>query len=289
MLKIYQRPLRYLRRIVLLRRNQGEPEKQERRSIPFVFVATWDFSMMDDRESPFVRTQASRSLIRPQAGARKFLMASPAERTMRQMNRLTTNESSSISKRLSAPLTPLEGLKQWELVEDDKGLQVVEKRAGALSPISLRPKEMVPTSPHYGPRTPVSVKRLLSDTNVDANLEEKLRVFNESRIIQPIGLPFVQQRTELTSPAPVSTEPKTPLSLDLILKQQRTALTGTTTVESTDMLQQLEQQVKAIEMGTIAARTRHLENSSDFGTEVQLRYQEHEDLLRNVTDDEAEG
>lgn len=234
-----------------------------------------------------MRTQASRSLIRPQAGARKFLMSSPAERTVRQ-HRQAVNESSSmsISKRLSAPLTPLEGLKQWELVEDDKGLQVVEKRAGVLNPI--RSKEMVPTSPLYS-RTPVSVKRLLSDTNVDANLEEKLRVFNESKIIQPIGLPFVQQRTERTPSVPPSVEAKPPLSLDLILKQQRTASTGTTTIESTDMLQRLEQQVKAIEMGTIAARTRQLENSSDFGVEVQLRYQEHEDLLRNVTDDEAEG
>ncbi|XP_011867830.1 PREDICTED: serine/threonine-protein kinase MARK2-like isoform X3 [Vollenhovia emeryi] len=241
---------------------------------------------MDDRESPFVRTQASRSLIRPQAGARKFLMPSPAERTVRQLNRQAPNEPSpmSIPKRLSAPLAPLEGLKQWELVEDDKGLQVVEKRSGALSPI--RPKE-VPTSPLYS-RAPVSVKRLLSDTNMDASLEEKLRVFNESKIIQPIGLPYVQQRTELT-PAPLSAVPKAPLSLDLILKQQRTASTGATTLESTDMLQRLEQQVKAIEMGTIAARTRHLENSSDFGAEVQLRYKEHEDLLRNVTDDEAEG
>lgn len=252
-----------------------------------------NISMMDDRESPFVRTQASRSLIRPHAGARKFLMSSPAERTMRQLvNRQTAGESETTSpmgtsKRLSAPHTPLEGLKQWELVEDDKGLQVVEKRAGALSPI--RPKEIVPANPLYSLRTPVSVKRLLSNTNVDMNLEEKLRVFNESKIIQPIGLPFVQQRTELTPPVLPSAEPKAPLSLDLILKQQRTASTGTTTVESTDMLQRLEQQVKAIEMGTIAARTRQLENSSDFGAELQLRYREHEDLLRNVTDDEAEG
>ncbi|XP_011699446.1 PREDICTED: serine/threonine-protein kinase MARK2-like [Wasmannia auropunctata] len=246
--------------------------------------------MMDDRESPFVRTQASRSLIRPQAGARKFLMPSSTEKAVRQLvNRQAIGESETspigTSKRLSAPHTPLEGLKQWELVEDDKGLQVVEKRTGALSPI--RPKEMIPASPLYG-RTPVSVKRLLSDTNVDANLEEKLRVFNESKIIQPIGLPFFQPRTELTPPVP-SAEPKAPLSLDLILKQQRTASTGTTTVESTDMLLRLEQQVKAIEMNTIAARTRQLENSSDFGAEVQLRYREHEDLLRNVTDDEAEG
>ncbi|XP_018376944.1 PREDICTED: serine/threonine-protein kinase MARK2-like isoform X3 [Trachymyrmex cornetzi] len=246
--------------------------------------------MMDDRESPFVRAQASRSLIRPQTGARKFLMPSPADKTVRQLvNRQTVGESEmnpmGTSKRLSAPHTPLESLKQWELVENDKGLQVVEKRAGALSPI--RPKEMIPTSPLYVRDS--SAKRLLSDTNVDANLEEKLRIFNESKILQPIGLSFGQQRPDLTPPVPPLAEPKAPLSLDLILKQQQIASTGTTTLESTDMLQRLEQQVKAIEMSTIAARTRQLENSSDFGTEVQLRYREHEDLLRNATDDEAEG
>ncbi|XP_025994854.1 serine/threonine-protein kinase MARK2 isoform X3 [Solenopsis invicta] len=247
---------------------------------------------MMDRESPFVRTQASRSLIRPHAGARKFLI-SPTERTVRQLvNRQTADEAETtspmgMSKRLPMPHTPVEGaLKQWELVEDDKGLQVVEKRAGALNPI--RPKEIVPASPLYS-RTPVSVKRLLSDTNVDANLDEKLRVFNESKIVQPIGLPFVQHRTELTPSALPSVEPKAPLSLDLILKQQRTTSPGTTTIESTDMLQRLEQQVKAIEMGTIAARTRQLENSSDFAAEVQLRYREHEDLLQNVIDDFVEG
>ncbi|XP_011068033.1 PREDICTED: serine/threonine-protein kinase MARK2-like isoform X4 [Acromyrmex echinatior] len=246
--------------------------------------------MMDDRESPFVRTQASRSLIRPQTGARKFLMPSPADKTVRHLaNRQTVGESEmnpmGTSKRLSAPHTPFESLKQWELVENDKGLQVVEKRAGALNPI--RSKEMIPTSPLYVRDS--SAKRLLSDTNVDANLEEKLRIFNESKILQPIGLSFGQQRMDLATPVPPLAEPKAPLSLDLILKQQQIASTGTTTLESTDMLQRLEQQVKAIEMSTIAARTRQLENSSDFGAEVQLRYREHEDLLRNATDDEAEG
>ncbi|KAL0114388.1 hypothetical protein PUN28_011563 [Cardiocondyla obscurior] len=243
---------------------------------------------MDDRENPFVRTQASRSLIRTQVGPRKFLMPSSGERTVRQVNRQAANESNpmGMSKRLSAPLAPLEGLKQWELVEDAKGLQVVEKRAGGLSP--GRPKEIASTSPIYG-RTPVTVKRLLSDTSMDANLEEKLRAFNESKIIQPLGLPSVHQRAELAPFGPLSAEPKAPLSLDLILKQQRTASTGATSMESTDMLQRLEQQVKAIEMGTIAARAHQLEISSDFGAEVQLRYKEHEDLLRNVTDDEAEG
>lgn len=190
-------------------------------------------------------------------------------------------------KRLSASHTPLESLKQWELVEDDRGLQVVEKRAGVPSPI--RSKETVPgvASPLYDRSTPVSGRRFIGGTNMDASLEEKLRVFNQSKIIQPIGLPFVQQQEM----APLTEiEASQPLSLDLILKQQQQQRIPNTTIESTDMLQRLEQQVKAIEMSTIAARTtRQLENSSDFGPEVQLRYREHEDLLRNVTDDEAEG
>lgn len=240
---------------------------------------------MNDRENPFVRTQASRSLIRPQASARKFMAPSPAERATHQLvNRQIANESettTSTQKRLSAPHAPLEGLKQWELVEDGKGLQVVEKRTGALSPIRPRDGATVPASPLHG-RAVFAGRKIPS--SMDASLEEKLRVFNESKIIQPIGLPLNQQRE---SSAASSTESKAPLSLDLILKQQRV---NSSTVESIDMLQRLEQQVKAIEMGTIAARTtRQLENSSDFGPEVQLRYREHEDLLRNVTDDEAEG
>lgn len=241
---------------------------------------------MDDRESPFVRAQASRSLIRPQA--RKLACLSPSSATRQMTNRSPIVNREPMSpivggtppKRLSASHAPLESLKQWELVEDDRGLQVVEKRTGAPSPI--RPKEKVPgvASPLYDRSTPVSGRRFLGGTNMDASLEEKLRVFNQSKIIQPIGLPFAQQEL-----APLTeTEASQPLSLDLILKQQQQR----STIESTDMLQRLEQQVKAIEMSTMAARTT-LENSSDFGPEVQLRYREHEDLLRNVTDDETEG
>lgn len=244
---------------------------------------------MDDQGSSFVRAQAGRSLIRPQA--QKFACLSPSA-TNRQLsnrssiaNREPTSPMTGVTspKRMSASHTPLESLKQWELVENDRGLQVIEKRAGVLNPI--RPKEApIPgvASPLYDRPTPVSRRRLLDGAGVDASLEEKLRVFNQSKIIQPIG-----QQRELTS----LTESKPqPLSLDLILKQQQQQQqrTSSSTVESTDMLQRLEQQVKAIEMSTIAAR-RQLENSSDFGAEVQLRYREHEDLLRNVTDDETEG
>ncbi|XP_020292870.1 serine/threonine-protein kinase MARK2-like isoform X3 [Pseudomyrmex gracilis] len=246
---------------------------------------------MNDRDSPFVRTQASRSLIRPQASARKFMAPSPAERASHQLvNRHIANESetttspTSMQKRLSAPHAPLESLKQWELVEDGKGLQVVEKRAVAPNPIRPRDAAPVPASPlPHGRGAVFASGRKNPNIVMDANLEEKLRVFNESKIIQPIGLPLNQRESSAAS----STESKASLSLDLILKQQRA---NSSTVESIDMLQRLEQQVKAIEMGTIAARTtRQLENSSDFGPEVQLRYREHEDLLRNVTDDEADG
>lgn len=231
---------------------------------------------MDDQESPFVRSQAGRSLIRP--GGRKLLL-SPAERT-RQLgaSRQPTPEMRSPGnpKGLSAPHTPMESLKQWELVEDDKGLQVVEKRAGA-SPSPIRPKDTIAGSLYNN--TPVSGRRFNEKSAMDA--EEKLRISNHSKIVQPVGLPLKQQQREQP---PTKTELKTPLSLDLILKQRTSSI-----AESTDMLQRLEQQVMAIEMGTIAGRTRQLENSSDFGPEVQLRYREHEDLLRNVTDDEAEG
>lgn len=256
-------------------------------------AAKWK-TIMDDRESPFVRAQASRSLIRPQPRKFTCLPPSPAMRQMTNRSPIANREPSSPGggtppKRLSASHTPLESLKQWELVEDDRGLQVVEKRAGALNPI--RPKEAAVSgvaSPFYDHSIPVSGRRF-GGSNVDANLEEKLRVFNQSKIIQPIGLPLAKQQ-ELAPLAPSLAESKAqPLSLDLILKQQQQQRTLSTTAESTDMLQRLEQQVKAIEMGTIAARTRQLENSSDFGPEVQLRYREHEDLLRNVTDDEAEG
>jgi len=247
---------------------------------------------MDDRESsPFVRMQPGRSMIRPQAAARKFFAPSPPERTTRQLANRSVGEPEAMSPQATASKRPshgpLEALKQWELVEDDRGLQVVEKRASGPLVGPVRPtKELsLPVASSIYGRTPVSGRKLLGQVPGAASPEEKLvRGYDESRIVQPMRLPLVQSR-EQTS--------EKPLSLDLILKQQQQQQQQqqrSATIESTDMLQRLEQQVKAIEMGTIAARTtRQLENSADFGPEVQLRYREHEDLLRNVTDDEAEG
>ncbi|XP_029156407.1 LOW QUALITY PROTEIN: serine/threonine-protein kinase MARK2-like [Nylanderia fulva] len=228
---------------------------------------------MDDQGSSFVRAQAGRSLIRPQAHKFGCQLTNRSPIANREPSPMMGGVTS--PKRMSAPHTPLESLKQWELVENDRGLQVIEKRG--LNSIRNKESAIPAASPLYDRPTPVSRRRLL-DGNMDVNLEEKLRVFSQSKIIQPIA-----QQRELTEPKPQ------PLSLDMMLKQQQQQQrTSSATAESTDMLQRLEQQVKAIEMSTIAAR-RQLENSSDFGAEVQLRYREHEDLLRNVTDDEAEG
>ena len=159
----------------------------------------------------------------------------------------------------------MDNLKQWELVERDRRLQVVEKRSASSKGV------VVERTPSFNRKnaTPIADRKIFA---IDASLEEKLKAFKESNIIQP-------RRDDEANRAPIN--------LDLILKQRKGSA-----VESTDMLQRLEQQVKAIEMDTLAARTRQLEFSSDFEPEIRytdLRYREHEDLLRNVTDDEAEG
>nr|XP_050851849.1 serine/threonine-protein kinase MARK2-like isoform X9 [Vespula vulgaris] len=278
---------------------------------------------MEDRESPFARTQASRSSIRPPSILRKAAMltvgsvsgvgsggvgggngGNGGSNGGHETGRQEVTSPKTMNKRLPTTHTALDNLKQWELVEDgNKGLQVVEKRSCT----------KVPCSPSYGNRTPVFARRTMPVENamIDVNLEEKLKAFKNSKIIQPILEPsLISLPNEQVTPIDSS---KPPVSLDLILKQrqeqqqqkqqqqqqqqqekqqhqQQQKQNKNTNEESTDMLQRLEQQVKAIEMGTIAAaKTRQLENSEEFGHEVELRYREHEDLLKNVTDDEAEG
>ncbi|XP_046821504.1 serine/threonine-protein kinase MARK2-like isoform X11 [Vespa crabro] len=263
---------------------------------------------MEDRESPFARTQPSRSSIRPPSILRKAAILTVGNvggvgggvggggghETGRQ--KLTSPKT--MNKRLpTTHTTALDNLKQWELVEDgNKGLQVVEKRS------CLK----VPCSPSYGNRTPVFARRTMPVENamIDVNLEEKLKAFKNSKIIQPILEPSLIPLSSEQVVTSIDTS-KSPVSLDLLFKQrqqqqqqqeqqqqqqQQQQQKKNTNEESTDMLQRLEQQVKAIELGTIAAaKTRQLENSEEFGHEVELRYREHEDLLKNVTDDEAEG
>ncbi|XP_076244449.1 serine/threonine-protein kinase MARK2 isoform X3 [Calliopsis andreniformis] len=230
---------------------------------------------MDDRESSFSRTQLSRSSIRSPIGRKAFIStAATTTDTRRQITPRQTKETTSpkASGRFAATHAVMDNLKQWELVEGDSGLQVVEKRNAASPPSKKTENTMSPGNVKTTPQ--LAKKALPPSIAIDPSLEEKLKAFKNSKIVQPIPMP----RHEHVD------DSKIPISLDLILKQQQGSI-----VESTDMLQRLELQVKAIEMDTLAARTRQLETSSDFEPKIQLRYREHEDLLQNVTDDEAEG
>ncbi|CAK9801131.1 Serine/threonine-protein kinase MARK2 [Anthophora plagiata] len=237
--------------------------------------------MEDRQERPFSRTQPSRGSIRSQTGRITDNQRQLTTRASGKESNANTPVSSGGGGRYVAPHTPMDNLKQWELVECDRGLRVVEK-AGGGGGGSARGVERSPRS-IVGNDTagPITNRRTLpANIPIDLNLEETLKAFKNSKIIQPIIESEQQDRSDDDSA-------NIPINLDLILNQRKG-----TAAESTDMLQRLEQQVKAIEMDTLAARTRQLELSSDFESDIryrELRYREHEDLLGNVTDDEAEG
>lgn len=185
--------------------------------------------------------------------------------------------SPSPSGKYVAPRPPMDSLKQWELVECDQGLRVVEKRSAAAN----LPSKGVATKD----ASPMTGRKSLPTRVVaafDASLEKKLKAFEDSKIVQPVTVPASASQRD-----PADDAAKIPINLEMILKQRKGSA-----AESTDMLERLEQQVKAIEMETIAARMRKAEIISDFEPKIpykDLRYTEHEDLLRNVTDDETEG
>ncbi|XP_034944662.1 serine/threonine-protein kinase MARK2 isoform X5 [Chelonus insularis] len=155
--------------------------------------------------------------------------------------------------------TPDNHLKQWQLIEGDRGLKVVEKTAKMSSEI-IDKNFTVPSMP--------------TNTLLNENLARKFKAFERSNIIQAVP-------TEKSIEHDLNNH-KNPVKLDIILKNQKSG------DESIDMLDQLERQVKAIEIGTLTARAK-LEDSSELQPEIQMRYREHEDLLNHVTDDEAEG
>ncbi|XP_026667423.1 serine/threonine-protein kinase MARK2-like isoform X4 [Ceratina calcarata] len=213
---------------------------------------------MEDREKLLSRTQPGRSSIRSPISRKSFGTQVSGFKTP---NKEPTTPTSPTGKLR----TPMEDLKQWELVESERGLRVVEKKKSG-----ERFRQTKDAAPQVSRKTSPTLP-------IDVNFEEKLKAFKDSKIVQPII-----ENEDSSSDANIPNA-----NLDLILKQRKGS-----GIESTDMLQRLEQQVKAIEMGTIAARTRQLEISSDFEQEIRYsdtRYREHEDLLRNVTDDEAEG
>lgn len=235
--------------------------------------------MENQERSLFTRMQPSRDSIRLQMGrkgfeAGKVTSTTESSKQCQIGERHSTKEHispTSSGKYMATPRPTMDNLKQWELVECGHNLRVVEKRMlKPLEQISGMDIERISCFP--------GKKTLPENVAIDANLEEKLKAFKDSKIVQPIMAPQ-QESTD---------DAKVPINLELILKQRKGSA-----IESTDMLQRLEQQVKAIEMDTLATRMRQLEFSSDFEPEIRYadlhRYREHEDLLRNVTDNEAEG
>lgn len=229
--------------------------------------------MENQERSLFARMQPSRDSIRLQIGRKGFEAGGNVKSTTESGKQIDERYSkerispTSSGKYVATPRPTMDNLKQWELVECGRSLRVVEKRIG------VKPQEEVTDVERIS--SLAGRKTLAENIAIDANLEEKLKAFKDSKIVQPIMAP----RTD---------DAKVPINLELILKQRKGSA-----VESTDMLQRLEQQVKAIEMDTLAARMRQLEFSSDFEPEIRYtdlhRYREQEDLLRNVTDNEAEG
>ncbi|KAK0094969.1 hypothetical protein PV326_009543 [Microctonus aethiopoides] len=179
------------------------------------------------------------------------------------------------------PASPAhENLKQWELIEGDRGLRVVEKRTTSVPIRSIK---------NYAAPQPPS-KRLAhtvvenEENLLDEILARKFKAFERSNIVQAV--PSINDNIDgnIVDADSNINDNGNPIALNVILQSKNSVQAD----KSTDMLDQLERQVKAIEMGTIVAQTK-LRDSTDLEPEIQLRYREHEDLLNNVTDDEAEG
>lgn len=254
--------------------------------------------MVDRQESgDFERAQSIR--VAPPRLSSSFRRAAPAPPDTTLLKALAARVVPSTTTTNTAAAANFDNnLKQWELVEGDKGLRVVEKRSSAgdnpksaggrminrEEQVAMVRQEQQQQQHQHQPPPPPSSKFQYLDERLKA-----LKAFERSKILP---LPVLRRPEPDTLDTSESTNVVTvnePISLDVILNQRKG---GGGCQESTDTLMRLEQQVKAIEMGTIADRaSRQRESSSNDcqPAEVQLRYREHEDLLRNVTDDEADG
>lgn len=249
----------------------------------------------DECETVLARNQLGRQSIRP-SSFRKTFNADSSQRRVTQLGSGGTDSKGSSPCSTSSPSTP-EGLKQWELVEGDAGLKVVEKKKGNSNSNSransASGSPVLNASPHIRARArPLFVNEETQNSIVSQNIQDFENVLaNKFRGFERPG------NNDKISPSHG-------IKLDTILNRntmddESSIQTSIGIKNSTDMLDQLERQVKAIEQGTIAAAARLQENNNNhrdgnvgsdkIDNEVELRYREHEDLLRNNTDDEAEG
>ncbi|XP_008549620.1 serine/threonine-protein kinase MARK2 isoform X9 [Microplitis demolitor] len=211
------------------------------------------------------RVQPSQGLV----GSRKnFLIVGSQKNNEFEREDVKNTESSTF-----------DNLKQWELIEGDRGLRVVEKRPALECSLPQSfDKYSIPCSPSVSQKFPTDIEVERSLWNED--IVQKFKAFERSSIIKTVSPPIKPMNNKSKNG---EANCENPIKLDTILKTENPPVN-----HSIDMLDQLERQVKAIEMGTIAARTK-LRDSTDLQPQIQLRYREHEDLLNNVTDDEIDG
>ncbi|XP_020710968.2 MAP/microtubule affinity-regulating kinase 3-like isoform X4 [Athalia rosae] len=229
------------------------------------------------------------------------------------------SSSGASSGTTSVPSTP-DDLKQWELVEGDAGLKVVEKKTCAAvattngnGSTDVRNQMTGRTRTSVG-KTPIFLNEFTQNSIVHQNIRDfenalanKFRTYDTRSGIKNNNNNNNNNCNEGGNAERKKLQPPV-VKLDSILNQnnnndrrykddkETAAMQG-----SIDMLDQLEKQVKAIERGTLAARLQQIDreasatNSGAEGIceqiepEVELRYREHENLLGHSTDDEAEG
>ncbi|KAK0168521.1 hypothetical protein PV327_002311 [Microctonus hyperodae] len=225
---------------------------------------------MADRDNNIIdRIQLGRNSIGP---TRKYVVTLGGSRSSHEHGDNHDNER---------PASPAhENLKQWELIEGDRGLRVVEKRTTSVPMRSIKSYAAPPPPSKRLAHSVVEHEKNL----LDEELARKFKAFERSSIVQAVPSTNDNIDGNYVDADDNINDNGNPIALNVILQSKDRVQTD----KSTDVLDQLERQVKAIEMGTIVAQTK-LRDSTDLEPEIQLRYREHEDLLNNVTDDEAEG
>ncbi|XP_043461258.1 serine/threonine-protein kinase MARK2-like isoform X5 [Leptopilina heterotoma] len=250
---------------------------------------------MNDREDTYART------VRPDERIRPLMFRRTLDPDLQPSNTSPHFVDPRIQRKLpSRNNTTLEKLKQWELVKGDKGLRVVEKKSEknilSRSTSASEPRTTTATTiaNNYN-QSPLPNRSINNQSHwTDAmtrrdhhhhhhhhhqqqQQQQQQQQIGERKMYfpmknsGPVSLPITTSSHGVTGP----------VRLDMVLKQSENRNN-----DSNDTLQQLEQQVRSIEVNTISAKKNQcLEQSLQ---NPYQRYAEHEDLLINV-DDEPEG
>ena len=237
---------------------------------------------MNDREGAFARN------VKPDDRIRSLMFRRTLDPDLRPTPQTSPQLANPrIPRKLPVRTPTLEKIKQWELVKGEKGLTVVEKKpvrnilarsssateASSSADFNRSPLP-IRNSNNQPPWAEVMTRRDqdLGDRNMYYPMRNDACVKNSG----PVSLPVSGNKYD---PGGISG----PVRLDMVLNQSQN---NNTQNDSNDTLQQLEQQVRSIEVNTISAKKAQIKEQPS--QDEYQRYAEHEDLLINV-DDETEG